>query len=57
MKNLEYSPFNDIHVPYIQYPEITPTARLRLVWEAISKSRLPFMTRWVIYQAFRGQQT
>lgn len=55
MKSIEYSPFTDIYIPYIQYPDVRPAARLQLIWEALSNSRLPFMTRWMIYQAFRGR--
>lgn len=54
MKNLEYSPFTDVYVPYISYPEITPTERLRLVYQTLRAARVPFMTRWVIYQTLRG---
>ncbi len=55
MKTLENSPLADVYVPYIQAPEVKPVMQLRFLWEAIRGTRLPFMTRWMIYQAFRAQ--
>ncbi len=53
MKNLEYSPFPDVYVPYIQYPALPRVNRLQLIWESIRSTPMPFFTRWVIYQALR----
>ncbi len=55
MKGIEYSPFTDVYVPYIQYPDFRPADKLRMIWESVSSTQLPFMTRWVIYQALRGR--
>ncbi|MBI3624193.1 hypothetical protein HY218_01020 [Candidatus Saccharibacteria bacterium] len=56
MKTFEHSPLTDVYVPYIQYPELSSAARLRLVWEAIANSPIPYITRWIIYQTFRQRK-
>ncbi len=53
MKLYDYSPFSDAYVPYLLSPELQPRKRLSLVWGALHALPLTFMTRWVIYQAFR----
>lgn len=53
MKTFEYSPFPDIYLPYIVYPNKMTQQKLRDVWEILANTPLPFMSKWVIYQALR----
>ncbi len=54
-KTFEHSPFSDVYVPYIVSPNrASRSNRLRAIWETMSNSSLPFMSRWVIYTALRG---
>jgi len=56
MKTFEYSPFSDVYAPYLVSPNVARPNRMRLIWEALSNSPLPTMTRWVIYNAMRTWQ-
>ncbi len=49
MKLFEYNPFPDVYIPYIVY-----TNNRGLFWEKLLYSRMPYFTRWIIYQTFRG---
>ena len=51
MKSIEYSPFKDVYVPYIDTQETLRPRRRNILWEAIQDTSLPLMTRWVIYNA------
>ena len=53
MKTFEYSPFNDVYVPYIA-PEITRPNRMRMIWETLANTPLPLMTKWVLYNTLRS---
>ncbi len=51
MKNFEYSPFTDVYVPYIVYPDVSRAQRMRFIWETLITTPLPLLTRWMIYRA------
>lgn len=51
IKNIfNYSPFEDVYIPYIVEPIIPVWQRKRYLWEKLSLTPLPFLTRWLIYQ-------
>lgn len=53
MKTFEYSPFNDVYAPYIVSPNLYRRPEFSRIWEAMRGTRLPTLTRWVIYNALR----
>jgi hypothetical protein len=52
MKIFEYNQFDDTYAPYIQ-TDLNRSEQLRLLKEILAQTRLPLVTRWVIYQAFK----
>lgn len=57
MKNVEYSPLSDVNVPYIEYAGLSRRQRARLMWEVLTVTSLPAVTRWVIVRALKGSRT
>lgn len=53
MKIFEYTPFDDVYVPYIKTPGLPERQKAR-IWEALSYQPLPFLTKWIIYRTFAG---
>lgn len=54
MRNLEYSNLNNINTPYLQYDVESP-AGIKILWNSLRRTRLPFLTKWLILQAVRNQ--
>lgn len=49
-----YSPFDDVYIPYIAAPNPFRGMGRKMVWELLNAARLPYLTRWVIYQTLRN---
>lgn len=53
MKLFEYSPTSDVYLPYLQTPGFSQSERLKLIWESLAYTPLPFLSRWLIYRALK----
>jgi len=54
MRNLEYSNLSNINTPYLRYDVESP-AGIKILWNSLRRTRIPFLTKWLILQAVRNQ--